>query len=131
MRELEPEDFSAEILDCDVDLISNVAPYGSIREGSGRLRLRAKTVHGQTTKEGRKYYSDKGRVSVEFLGSNDSGRLCNGRADVWLDADEEVDNVTVLELRSGIWMDTWRCFGLVLRAIPGQDGVFQRVGSFK
>ena len=39
--------------------------------------------------------------------------------------------VTVLELKSQILAYFWRCFGLVLRAVPGQDWVFQRVGAFE
>jgi hypothetical protein len=118
-------------MSCDIQLANNLAPYGAICEGLGRLRLKAKTVRGAIAKTEGKHILDKGTVSVEFLVSNDSGSKYIGTVTMWPDADEEVKEVTVLELKSGICGYSWECFGLVLLEVPGQEWLFQRVGTFE
>ena len=129
-RTWKPETGSAEIIDCSIDLVSNLAPYGAIQEGSGRLRIKAKTAIGAVSKtDGGPVYKDK--FMVGFFGRNDSGPCCIGMSEMWPDATDELKRVTVIELRSAITGYAWRCCGLVLREVPGLDGVFQRVGTFE
>ena len=135
-----PEDCQAQILEIDCFRVNDLAPYGAIREDSGRLKMRARTAIGarvaMTERKGR-----EGKFKVGFFVQNGAG-LCIAHARMSSDAIEEYFNddggndidessITALEIQSCIKGDSWQCRGLVLRQIPAEDGWFRRVGTFE
>ncbi|KAK3376397.1 heterokaryon incompatibility protein-domain-containing protein [Lasiosphaeria ovina] len=135
-----PENITLEVLDCAVDLANARAPFGAVRPGSARLKVRGRLAPGAwagTTSTG---LLDRGKKTVAFFGKNDSeSGTVVGMAGMFCDTtelDEEpaaarasfgvaggaagrntrnAASVMVLEVQHYTAGASWGCCGLVLR----------------
>jgi Heterokaryon incompatibility protein (HET) len=135
------ENYTAEVVDLKMDLTNNLAPYGAIRERSGRLKLRARTAIGAWAKTPGANLVDKDNEMIGFFGRNDSG-IAIGMADLFRDVKDtglshytghsgDREPLTVVELYNNVSGASWQCSGLVLQAVRQEDSVYRRVGMFE
>jgi hypothetical protein len=137
-----------EILDISFDLKNKFATYGAIREGCGRLKLRARIAKGILAKATRTSDLDEDKDIVRFTGHNDSGPNCIGEVEMFRDTREpktthdgdqtsSTAHVVVLEIwnscnkRAKGFSKWWTCHGLVLRPESPGSSVYYRIGMFE
>jgi hypothetical protein len=118
-----------EILGIDLELTNPADPYGSLREGSGRLTLNARILPAVPMPPERSVGTYNARLG--FLAMNDS-------PDVYMtlakydtsdpDDGDEKHNTVLLEFSSKCGEHAWSCKGVVLRSIDGKT--FKRRGVF-
>ena len=135
MQAWRPSEFVAEILSCETEPAKETAPYGLIREGSGRLVLAARTAGGMRTKVPLRS-SGKFRDEVVILGSSEF-LPCYATAEMYCDVEEaEIDDVEeaagclVVEICRSNDADKLSCQGLVLRWSSAERRTYSRLGRF-
>lgn len=130
-----PSDCVAEILSCETEPANETAPYGLIREGSGRLVLAARTAPGMRT---RTPLRSPGRFKDEvmILGFGKSF-ICYAMAELHCDVQEaETDEIEeaagclVVEITRRNHGHELSCQGLVLRWSSPERKTYSRVGRF-
>lgn len=128
-----PSECVAEILGYETELANETAPYGLIREGSGRLILAARTARGKRTKVPLRS-PGKFKDEVMILGFGKSV-VCYATANMHCDVKEaEIDKVEeaagciVAEISGSNDRDKVSCQGLVLRWSSPERKTYSRVG---
>ena len=130
-----PSECVAEILGYETELANETAPYGLIREGSGRLILAARTARGIRTKVSLRS-PGKFKDEVMILGFGKSF-VCFATAQMDCDVKEaEIDEVEeaagciVAEISGSNDRGRRSCQGLVLRWSSPERRTYSRVGRF-
>ena len=128
-----PSECVAEILSCETEPANGTAPYGLIREGSGRLVLAARTAPGVRTKA-RLTPSGKLKDELVILGFGESG-VCYATAEMRCDVeeeeiDEEDAGCLIVEISRRHDENKLWCRGLVLRWSSSEKKTHSRVGRF-
>ncbi|KAI0535350.1 heterokaryon incompatibility protein-domain-containing protein [Xylaria digitata] len=130
-----PSECVAEILSCETVPANEIAPYGLIREGSGRLVLAARTATAVRTKvplrsEGK--FKDK----VMIIGFGES-LVCYTTAemhcdvkDAEIDEEEEAAGCLAVEITRRNDGGKLFCQGLVLRWSSPERKTYSRIGRF-
>lgn len=144
-----PEQSNAEILSVRTELANAHAPFGAIREGSGRLRVKGRLARASYSREDSSGVDSSSDHVINITGTH--GTIY---ANLYLDCVEDVVDspgvandgagVAALEIQSRSIGPSWFCFGLVLRPIapiavevPPADPVegnmvaFTRIGVFE
>ena len=130
-----PSECVAEILSCETEPANETAPYGLIREGSGRLVLAARTAPGVRIKAPlRPPGTFKDEVMILGFGKS---MVCYATAEMHCDVEEtEIDEVEeaagclVAEIARRNDKDKLWCQGLVLRWSSSERKTYSRVGRF-
>jgi hypothetical protein len=129
-----PADCAAEILSLETEPANAAAPYGLIREGSGRLVLSARTTPGVKSKVPLRapgHFKD----NVMMLGFG-KGFVCYAHAEMDSDIEaEDIDSeeagVQLVEITRADERDNnLSCQGLVLKWASPERKAYQRVGRF-
>ncbi|RYP56070.1 hypothetical protein DL771_012133 [Monosporascus sp. 5C6A] len=129
-----PSECVAEILDCETEPADETAPYGLLREGSGRLILAARTVPGVRSKVPLRApgtFKDE----LMILGIRKSV-VCYAVAEIDCDVEEaEIDEeeaagCLAVEISRSVNRDKLHCRGLVLRWSSPERKTYSRVGRF-
>lgn len=130
-----PSECAAEILSCEAEPANGTAPYGLIREGSGRLMLAASTAPGLITKEPLRS-PGKFKDKLMIMGVGES-IPCYTNAEMDRDAEEadieeewEVTECLVAEISRRNDGDMLFCQGLILRQSSPEKETYSRVGRF-
>lgn len=130
-----PSECVAEILSCETEPVNETAPYGLIREGSGRLVLAARTAKGMRYKTPLRS-PGKFKDEVMILGFGKS-MVCYATAEMHCDVEEaEIDEVEeaagclVAEISRENNENKLYCQGLVLRWSSPERKTYTRVGRF-
>ena len=130
-----PSEYVAEILSCETRLANEKAPYGLIREGSGRLVMAAHTATGIRTKVPLRS-PGKFRDEVMILGFGKSF-VCYITVEMHcdvknaeIDKEEEKAGCVVVEISRRNNGDKMACKGLVLRWSSPERKTYSRVGRF-
>ncbi|KAI1279987.1 heterokaryon incompatibility protein-domain-containing protein [Xylaria sp. FL0933] len=130
-----PSECVAEILSCDTEPANGTAPYGLIREGSGRLVLAARTATAVRTKVPLRA-AGKFKDEVMIIGLKRSV-VCYATAEMScdvqeteVDADEEAAGCLVVEICRRNDGDNLSCQGLVLRWSSPERKTYSRIGRF-
>ncbi|KAH7112428.1 heterokaryon incompatibility protein-domain-containing protein [Dactylonectria macrodidyma] len=130
-----PSECVAEILSCETEPANETAPYGLIREGSGRLVLAARTAPGIRTKVPLRS-PGKFKDEVMILGFGESV-VCYATAEMHcdvkeakIDEEEEAAGCLVVEISRRNDGDKLSCQGLVLRWSSPERKTYSRVGRF-
>ena len=130
-----PSECVAEILSCETEPANDRAPYGLIREGSGRLVLAARTAPGMRVKAPLRP-PGKFKDEVMILGFGKSV-VCYAIAEMHCDVKEaEIDEVEeaagclVAEISRRNDRDKLWCQGLVLRWSSPERKTYSRIGRF-
>ena len=130
-----PSECVAEILSCETEPTNETAPYGLIREGSGRLVLAVRTAPGLRTKVPLRS-PGKFKDELMILGVGKSV-VCYATAEMHCDVNEaEIDEeekatgCLVAEISRRNDRDKLSCQGLVLRWSSPERKTYSRVGRF-
>ena len=130
-----PSECVAEILSCETEPANEAAPYGLIREGSGRLVLAARTAPGMRIKVPLRPLG-KFEDELMILGFGKSF-VCYATAEMHYDVEEaEIDEeeqaagCLVVEISRSDDTDKLSCQGLVLRWSSPERKTYSRVGRF-
>ena len=128
-----PSECVAEILSCETEPANEKAPYGLIREGSGRLVLAARTASGVRTKAPLRP-SGKFKDELIILGFGESV-ICYATAEMHCDVeeqeiDEEDAGCLVVEISRRHDENNLWCRGLVLRWSSSEKTKYSRIGLF-
>jgi hypothetical protein len=135
-QKYKPADCAAEILSVETEPANGAAPYGLIREGSGRLVLSARTAPGVRSKVPLRapgQFKDK----VMMIGF-DKELICYAHAemdcDIFgldIDPEEEEAGVLLVEItRADARDNNLSCQGLVLQWASTERKAYRRVGRF-
>ena len=130
-----PSECVAEIISCETEPANETAPYGLIREGSGRLVLAARTVQGVRTKAPlRPPGTFKDELMILGVGKS---VVCYATAAMHCDVEEiEIDKVEesagclVAEITRRNDGNKLYCQGLVLRWSSPERKTYSRIGQF-
>ncbi|KAI0433591.1 heterokaryon incompatibility protein-domain-containing protein [Xylaria sp. FL1042] len=130
-----PSEYVAEILSCETEPANETAPYGLIREGSGRLVLAARTATAVRTKVPLRA-AGKFKDEVMIIGFNRSlvcyataGMDCDVQ-EIEIDDDEEAAGCLVVEICRRNDGENLSCQGLVLRWTSPERKTYSRIGRF-
>jgi len=123
----------AEILSCETEPANETAPYGLVREGSGRLVLAARTAPGVRTKVPLRS-PGKFKDEVMIIGI-DKSVVCYTMAEMNSDVEEaewdkENSSCRVVEITRNSDGDKLICQGLVLQWSSPERKTYSRVGRF-
>ncbi|KAI1310418.1 heterokaryon incompatibility protein-domain-containing protein [Xylaria venustula] len=132
-----PSEYAAEILSCEAEPVNDTAPYGLIREGSGRLVLAARTATAVRTKVPLRA-PGKFKDEVMIIGVDKARSLvCYATAELHcdlqeteFDKDEEAAGCLVVEICRNDNMNKLSCQGLVLRWSSPERKTYSRIGRF-
>jgi len=134
-KALRPSECAAEILSCETEPAIDTAPYGIVREGSGRLVLAARTAPGVRTKAPLRS-REKFRDELMIVGIG-NGIVCYATVKMHCDVEEaEIDEVEkaagclVVEISRRNAGDKLHCQGLVLRWSSPERKTYSRIGQF-
>jgi hypothetical protein len=130
-----PSECVAEILSCETEPAIDTAPYGLVREGSGRLVLAARTAPGTRNKVPlRSPGKFKDELLIIGIGK---GVVCYATAEMHCDVEEaEIDEVEtgagclVVEISRMNGRNKLHCQGLVLRWSSPERKTYSRIGRF-
>jgi hypothetical protein len=133
--ECRPSECVAEILSCETELANETAPYGLIREGSGRLVLAARTAMGVRTRVPLRSAGNF-KDELKIIGFNKSV-ACYATAEMDCDVEEaEMDEIGkaagchVVEIYRRNDGNKLSCQGLVLRWSSLERKTYSRIGRF-
>ncbi|TRX96824.1 hypothetical protein FHL15_002130 [Xylaria flabelliformis] len=134
-RACKPSECVAEILSCEAEPANETAPYGLIREGSGRLVLSARSATAVRTRtpmraEGR--FKDEVMIvgfGKSFVCYTTTAMDCDVK-DVEIDDDEESAGCRVVEITRRNEGNNLHCQGLVLRWSSPERKTYSRLGRF-
>lgn len=131
-----PENCHVDLVDYSVDLVNSLAPYGAIRPGSGRLKLRGRVLSCVMSEQTITQAGVRQQTVVSFLPLNDSESASLQRAKARRDcssdnAQTSRSSAMLLEVQSCTKGTGWVSRGLVLRVSVEEAGVYQRVATFE
>ncbi|KAK4691159.1 hypothetical protein P7C71_g5781, partial [Lecanoromycetidae sp. Uapishka_2] len=130
-----PSECVAEILSCQTEPANKRAPYGLIREDSGRLVLAARTAPGFRTKAPLRS-PGKFQYKLIILGLGKSvacyanAKICCDVEEVEIDKEEEAAGCLVVEIFRRNDRDKLHCQGVVLRWSSPERKTYSRIGQF-